>query len=314
MNIKSVLESLMFAWGEPLNINEISKILNLPSHTITSVLNEMIDEYKQNEDKGLIIQKYGTSYQLTTKRENFEYIQSLLQSTVNKSLSTAAMETLSIIAYKQPVTKVEIEQIRGVKCSQVVKGLLDKNLIKEVGRLDKPGRPTIYSTTDEFLRHFGLSSIDELPCMSGEINLEEENEIRWQGTELLSPFFLIMGILLIIVGGLVFIYLNVKCRVKINFSYSFLYVNIYLIIIKKKYVYEKIFNYLATEKILKHKESKVRHFYQNRRKYIKYFKKVFNFFYIKNILLYPEFVSEKQSFAVEFVVVNRMLKKSILNG
>lgn len=131
---------------------------------------------------------------------------------------------------------------------------------------------------------------------------------------MLSPFFLIMGILLIIVGGLIFIYLNVKCRVKINFSYSFLYVNIYLIIIKKKYVYEKIFNYLATEKILKHKESKVRHFYQNRRKYIKYFKKVFNFFYIKNILLYPEFVSEKQSFAVEFVVVNRMLKKSILNG
>jgi segregation and condensation protein B len=165
MNIKSVLESLMFAWGEPLNINEISKILNLPPHSITSVLNEMIDEYNQNEDKGLIIKKFGTSYQLTTKRENYEYIQNLLQ-------------TLSIIAYKQPVTKVEIEQIRGVKCSQVVKGLLDKNLIKEVGRLDKPGRPTIYSTTDEFLRHFGLSSINELPCLSGKINIEEEKEAR----------------------------------------------------------------------------------------------------------------------------------------
>ncbi len=177
MNIKSILESLMFAWGEPLNINEISKILNLPSHSITSVLNEMIDDYNQNEDKGLIIQKFGSSYQLTTKRENYEYIQNLLQSTVNKSLSTAAMETLSIIAYKQPVTKVEIEQIRGVKCSQVVKGLLDKCLIKEVGRLDKPGRPTIYSTTDEFLRHFGLSSIDELPCLSGEINRKDlDNE------------------------------------------------------------------------------------------------------------------------------------------
>ena len=168
MNIKSVLESLMFAWGEPLNINEMSKILNLPSHSITSILNEMINEFNDDKAKGLVIQKFGNSYQLTTKKENYEYIQSLLQNTVNKSLSTAAMETLSIIAYKQPVTKVEIELIRGVKCSQVVKGLLDKCLIKEVGRLDKPGRPTIYATTDEFLRHFGLSSIDELPNMTKE--------------------------------------------------------------------------------------------------------------------------------------------------
>lgn len=173
MNIKSVLESLMFAWGEPLNINEISKILNLPSHSITSVLNEMINEFNDDKAKGLVIQKFGNSYQLTTKKENYEYIQNLLQNTVNKSLSTAAMETLSIIAYKQPVTKVEIELIRGVKCSQVVKGLMDKCLIKEVGRLDKPGRPTIYATTDEFLRHFGLSSIDELPCITKENGREE---------------------------------------------------------------------------------------------------------------------------------------------
>lgn len=172
MNIKSVLESLMFAWGEPLSINEISKILNIPANSITSVLNEMISEFNDNNARGLIIQRFGNSYQLTTKKENFEYIQSLLQSTANKSLSTAAMETLSIIAYKQPVTKVEIELIRGVKCSQVVKGLLDKGLIKEVGRLDKPGRPTIYSTTDEFLRHFGLSSIDELPFL----NMENEED------------------------------------------------------------------------------------------------------------------------------------------
>lgn len=176
MNIKSVLESLMFAWGEPLSTNEISKILNLPVHSISSVLKEMIDEFSNNEDSGLIIQKYGNSYQLTTKKENYEYIQNLLQNTVNKSLSTAAMETLSIIAYKQPVTKVEIELIRGVKCSQVVKGLLDKSLIKEVGRLDKPGRPTIYATTDEFLRHFGLSSIDELPKLSGDLKVLEHIE------------------------------------------------------------------------------------------------------------------------------------------
>ncbi len=124
-----------------------------------------------------------------------------------------------------------------------------------------------------------------------------------------------MGILLIIVGGLIFIYLNIKCRVKINFSYSFLHVNIYVIIIKKKYVYEKTFNYLNTEKIItRYKKSEVRHLYENRRKYIKYFKKVLNLFYIKNIFFYPECISEKQSFVIEFIVVNRMLKKSILNG
>lgn len=124
-----------------------------------------------------------------------------------------------------------------------------------------------------------------------------------------------MGILIIIVGGLLFIYLNIKCRIKINFSYTFLHVNIYIIIIKKKYVFEKTFNYLFTERIIKrYKKSEVRHLYKNRRKYIKYFKKVFQLFYIKNILFYPESISEKQSYAVEFVVVNRAIKKSILNG
>lgn len=174
MNIKSVLESLLFAWGEPLNINEISRILDMSAGNINHILEEMIISFNEDTDRGLVIQKFGNSYQITTKKENYEFIQSLLQTTVNKSLSTAAMETLSIIAYKQPVTKVEIELIRGVKCSNVIKGLLDKNLIKEVGRLDKPGRPAIYSTTDEFLRHFGLNSINELPALK--IETEEEKK------------------------------------------------------------------------------------------------------------------------------------------
>ncbi|HHZ00574.1 MAG TPA: SMC-Scp complex subunit ScpB [Sedimentibacter sp.] len=173
MNLKSVLESLMFAWGEPLSINEMSKILEIPAKSLIPVLDGMIEEFRDNKDRGLLIQKFGNSYQLTTKKENYEYIQSLLESTVNKSLSTAAMETLSIIAYKQPVTKVEIERIRGVKCSQVIKGLLDKGLIKEAGRLDKPGRPVIYSTTDEFLRHFGLSSINDLPSLENDKDIKE---------------------------------------------------------------------------------------------------------------------------------------------
>ncbi len=176
MNVKSVLESLLYAWGEPLNINEASKILDVPTHSISIILDEMICSFNEDPDRGLIIQKFGDSYQLTTKKENYEYIQNLLESTVNKSLSTAAMETLSIIAYKQPVTKVEIEQIRGVKCSQVVKGLCDKGLIKETGRLDKPGRPVIFATTDEFLRHFGLSTLDELPKYGDIPSSKTENE------------------------------------------------------------------------------------------------------------------------------------------
>lgn len=172
MNLKSVLESLLFAWGEPLNINEISRILNLPAHKAAAVLNEMAEQFSKDKERGLIIQRFGNSYQITTKKENFEFIQGLLQTTVNKSLSTAAMETLSIIAYKQPVTRVEIELIRGVKCSNVIKGLLDKELIKETGKLDKPGRPVLYATTDEFLRHFGLNSIEELPAL----NIEPEEE------------------------------------------------------------------------------------------------------------------------------------------
>lgn len=172
MNIKSVLESLLFAWGEPLSLNEISKILEIPEKNISYTLEEMIEHSVNNKDSGLIIQRFGNSYQITTKKENYIYIQNLLQTTVSKSLSSAAMEILSIIAYKQPVTRVEIELIRGVKCSNVVKGLLDKQLIKEVGKLDKPGRPTLYATTDEFLKHFGLNSIKELPSL----NIESEEE------------------------------------------------------------------------------------------------------------------------------------------
>jgi len=174
MNLKSILESLLFVWGEPLNINEISKILDLPVKNVAAALKEMAEQFSKDKDRGLIIQKFGNSYQITTKKENFEYIQSLRQTTVNKSLSTAAMEALSIIAYKQPVTRVEIELIRGVKCSNVIKGLLDKGLIKETGKLDKPGRPVVYGTTEEFLRHFGLNSIDELPALN--IELKEDKK------------------------------------------------------------------------------------------------------------------------------------------
>lgn len=169
-NIKSIIESLLFVWGEPLSINEICKLLEIKKTTAIQLITEMIDEYNKNNTRGLVIMQFGDTYQLTTKRENYEFIQGLLQTTTSRNLSNASLETLSIIAYKQPVTKVEIEIIRGVKSSHVIKSLLDKKLIKEVGKLDKPGKPSLYATTSEFLKHFGLKTIEELP----KLDMKEE--------------------------------------------------------------------------------------------------------------------------------------------
>ena len=171
--IKSIIESLLFAWGEPLSLNEISDILSIKKTEVIQYITEMSEEFKSDEKRGILIQQFGDTYQLTTKKENFDYIQKLMQEvTINRSLSNASLETLSIIAYKQPVTRVEIDIIRGVKSSHIVKSLLEKNLIKEVGKLDKPGKPTLYATTSEFLKHFGLKTIDELP----KIQIEEDED------------------------------------------------------------------------------------------------------------------------------------------
>lgn len=173
--IKSIIESLLFVWGEPLSIQDISKITNIKKNEIIELLDEMIEYYENSSDRGILIKEYSNKYQFTTKKENFNYVQSLFQSNERKTLSNAALETISIIAYKQPVSKIEIESIRGVKCSYIIRSLIDKGLIEEAGKLDKPGKPSIYGTTNEFLRHFGLKSINELPEANFE-NFEEGEE------------------------------------------------------------------------------------------------------------------------------------------
>lgn len=174
--IQSIIESLLFTWGEPLSIEDISKIININKKEVEKIIDEMVDIYESTANKGLLIKKYNNSYQLSTKKENFDFIQDLFQTNIRRSLSNAALETISIIAYKQPVTKIEIESIRGVKCSYIIKSLVEKGLIEEVGKLDKPGRPTIYGTTDGFLKHFGLETIEELPKINIE-NKEKEEEV-----------------------------------------------------------------------------------------------------------------------------------------
>lgn len=160
--IFGIIEALLFVWGDPLSIEDISRVLEIDKKVVKEIMSEMIDEFNYNR-RGLQIVQINNKYQLSTRKEHFDWIKKLCVPKRNKSLSSAALETLSIIGYKQPITKAEIEAIRGVKCDKALYTLIERNLIEEKGRIDKPGKPIIYGTTDEFLRYFGLKSIDELP-------------------------------------------------------------------------------------------------------------------------------------------------------
>ncbi|MDO5040770.1 MAG: SMC-Scp complex subunit ScpB [Peptoniphilus sp.] len=172
----SIIEGILFAWSEPVSIAELSKVLNTSQREVEDTMKAMTEKYERN-DSGLRLMRLGDNYQLNTKPENYDYISKFVSDKNKRNLSNASLETLAIIAYKQPVTKVEIEEIRGVKCDSTVRGLLDMGLIKIDGQLDKIGRPNIYSTTEDFLRKFGISSLKELP------QIEEDEQIKMQFME-----------------------------------------------------------------------------------------------------------------------------------
>ncbi len=171
--IKSIIEGLLFVSGEPLTIKELSNSIEASPKVISSILNEMISEY-EDEKRGIKLISINGEYQLVTKAENGEYIQKLLKKNKRQSLSQASLESLSIIAYKQPITRVDIDEIRGVKSESALQKLLEKDLIKEVGRLEVPGRPILFGTTEEFLRQFGLKELKELPALDLYSDSEEE--------------------------------------------------------------------------------------------------------------------------------------------
>ena len=171
--IKSIIEGLLFVSGEPLTIRELSNSIEASPKVISIVLNEMISEY-EDEKRGIKLISINGEYQLVTKAENGEYIQKLLKRNKRQSLSQASLESLSIIAYKQPITRVDIDEIRGVKSESALQKLLEKDLIKEVGRLEVPGRPILFGTTEEFLRQFGLKELKELPSLDLYSDSEEE--------------------------------------------------------------------------------------------------------------------------------------------
>lgn len=163
--IKSIIESLLFTWGDPLDIKDIASILELAESEVSLRMKELMDELDYNR-RGLRIIRINNSYQIGTRPEHFQWIKKLNNNDMNKNLSNAALETLSIVAYRQPIIKADIEAIRGVRCDRVLQTLVERKLICEMGRLDKTGRPIIYGTTDEFLKSFGLESIDKLPSLN----------------------------------------------------------------------------------------------------------------------------------------------------
>ena len=162
--IKSAIESLLFVAGEPLNIRDIYNNLELDRKTVKSILDELAEDFN-SESRGIKLINIDDSYQFVTKSENSEYIQKMLKKNKRQSLSQASIESLAIIAYKQPITRVDIDEIRGVKSESALQRLLESDIINDVGRLEVPGRPILYGTTDEFLRQFGLQSLKELPTL-----------------------------------------------------------------------------------------------------------------------------------------------------
>jgi len=169
---KSILEGLLFAAGdEGLSIKQLTSVLEIDEATVLSIIEDLKEEY-QKKERGLDLVEVAGVYQLTTKKEHAPYLKRLMETPMNQSLSQAALETLAIIAYKQPITRIEIEEIRGVKSERPIRTLLAKGLIQEVGREEGVGRAILYGTTKEFLEYFGLKTIEELPSLT-EIENEE---------------------------------------------------------------------------------------------------------------------------------------------
>ncbi|WP_183278094.1 SMC-Scp complex subunit ScpB [Clostridium fungisolvens] len=173
----SVIESLLFVTGEPLGPKDLARILECDIDFVEEIVESMIIEY-ENQGRGIKIISINGMYQLVTKPQNSDYVQKLLKKNTRQSLSQASLESLAIIAYKQPVTRVEIDEIRGVKSDSAVLKLMEKNLIKEMGRLEVPGRPIQYGTTEEFLRQFGLEDLKELPSLDLFEEVEEADNTQ----------------------------------------------------------------------------------------------------------------------------------------
>ena len=173
--IKSIIEGILFASGRQVNIKELMISLELPKDDLENIIVSMQEEYK-NQNRGIEIIKVDESYQLCTKKELYEYIYPILDKRSKPNLSNAALETLSIIAYNPKITRAEIEAIRGVNVDACIYKLLEYGLIQEAGKADLPGKPMTYITTNEFLKMFGYTSLNDLPELQ-RYKLDENQQI-----------------------------------------------------------------------------------------------------------------------------------------
>lgn len=166
MNYKAIIEAILFTMGESVELEKIAGAIDLDKKETRKLIEELQEEYKNSKNIGMNIIELDGAYQMCTKPEMYEYLIKIAKQPKKRVLSDVMLETLSIIAYKQPVTKAEIEKIRGVSSDHAVSRLVEYGLVQELGRLDAPGRPLLFGTTEEFLRSFGVQSVDELPVLS----------------------------------------------------------------------------------------------------------------------------------------------------
>lgn len=161
-DLAKIIEAILFVSGEPVQLAALAQALEVTEPEISAAADELASDYDYQR-RGVCLKRFGSHIQLSTRADYAPQIEKLLQPVQKQSLSQAALETLAVIAYKQPVTKLDIEAVRGVKCDYSVQSLVNKGLIVEVGRKETLGRPILYGTTDAFLAHFGLTSLADLP-------------------------------------------------------------------------------------------------------------------------------------------------------
>ena len=181
--MEGIIEAVLFTMGDSVEAGKLADAIEQDVDTTVKIVHNLMDKY-ESENRGIRIIELENSFQLCTKQEYYEYLVEIALQPKKAVLTDVMLETLSIIAYKQPVTKQEIEKIRGVKCDHAINKLVEYNLVQELGRLDAPGRPILFGTTEEFLRNFGVQSTEDLPTISPvkmeDFKAEAEEEIQLQ--------------------------------------------------------------------------------------------------------------------------------------
>lgn len=180
--LEGAIEAILFTMGDSVELGKIAAAIGHDENTTRKIIRQMMDKYA-SEDRGVRILELENSFQMCTKKEMYEYLIRIARQPKRYVLTDVLLETLSIIAYKQPITRLEVEKIRGVSCAHAINKLVEYNLVCELGRLDAPGRPLLFGTTEEFLRNFGIQSIEELPSLKQ----EQLEEFRQQAEEEIAP-------------------------------------------------------------------------------------------------------------------------------